>query len=163
MFQKFTSSPLQVVVDPKNLGLVLVSPRQRAHRTFHLLFEHLPELPPHILSEEVREWDYGHCSYVHTSCHLLNNKQGITMALRLQKSKRKTASGIFGRTGTALVHSNDSFSDMNQMSRGRVCQRNARSGRQCHFNGQGNILVEPRNIFTWSFLGSRTPSTVCAR
>jgi len=48
-----------VLVDPKNLCTVFVSPRQRAHKTFHLLFEHMPELPHHILSEEVREWDYG--------------------------------------------------------------------------------------------------------
>ncbi|KAG5647607.1 hypothetical protein DXG03_008960 [Asterophora parasitica] len=48
-----------LIVDPKNLSTVFVSPRQRAHKTFHLLFGHLPELPHHILSEEVREWDYG--------------------------------------------------------------------------------------------------------
>ncbi|KAF5384926.1 hypothetical protein D9615_001405 [Tricholomella constricta] len=46
-------------VDPKNLCTVFVSPRQRAHKTFHLLFGHYSELPHHILSEEVREWDYG--------------------------------------------------------------------------------------------------------
>ncbi|KAF8078756.1 histidine phosphatase superfamily [Lyophyllum atratum] len=48
-----------LVVDPKNLCTVFVSPRQRAHKTFHLLFAHVPEVPHHILSEEVREWDYG--------------------------------------------------------------------------------------------------------
>ena len=62
---------VQVVIDPKNLGLVLVSPRQRAHKTFHLLFDHLRESPPHIVTEEVREWDYGHYSYAHIS-FLLN-------------------------------------------------------------------------------------------
>lgn len=46
------------IIDPKNLCTVMVSPRQRAHKTFHLLFEHT-ELPNHILTEEVREWDYG--------------------------------------------------------------------------------------------------------
>ncbi|KAH7928484.1 phosphoglycerate mutase-like protein [Leucogyrophana mollusca] len=46
-------------IDPENLCVALVSPRQRAHKTFHLLFEHLPQFPHHILSEEVREWDYG--------------------------------------------------------------------------------------------------------
>ncbi|KAG9314253.1 histidine phosphatase superfamily [Chiua virens] len=46
-------------LDPKNLGIVFVSPRIRAHKTFHLLFEHLPEVPQHELTEEVREWDYG--------------------------------------------------------------------------------------------------------
>ncbi|EIW86843.1 phosphoglycerate mutase-like protein [Coniophora puteana RWD-64-598 SS2] len=48
-------------IDPKNLCVVFVSPRIRAHKTFHLLFEHLPgsDLPSHILNEEMREWDYG--------------------------------------------------------------------------------------------------------
>ncbi|PSS37577.1 hypothetical protein PHLCEN_2v593 [Hermanssonia centrifuga] len=36
-----------------------VSPRTRAHRTFHLLFDHLKELPKHVITEEAREWDYG--------------------------------------------------------------------------------------------------------
>ncbi|KAH0590885.1 hypothetical protein H2248_001001 [Termitomyces sp. 'cryptogamus'] len=48
-----------LIIDPKNLCTVFISPRQRAHRTFHLLFGHLPEEPHHILTEEVREWDYG--------------------------------------------------------------------------------------------------------
>ncbi|OCH95830.1 phosphoglycerate mutase-like protein [Obba rivulosa] len=47
------------VIDPKNVCTVYVSPRKRAHRTFHLLFDHLPELPRHVTTEEVREWDYG--------------------------------------------------------------------------------------------------------
>ncbi|KAJ6509400.1 histidine phosphatase superfamily [Mycena vitilis] len=46
------------VLDPKNLCTVFVSPRQRAHRTFHLLFEHV-ETPHHLITEECREWDYG--------------------------------------------------------------------------------------------------------
>jgi len=46
------------VLDPKNLCTVFVSPRQRAHKTFHLLFEHV-ETPHHTLTEECREWDYG--------------------------------------------------------------------------------------------------------
>jgi len=49
-----------VVVEPRNLCTVLVSPRQRAHRTFHLLFEHTG-VPNHALTEEVQEWDYGMC------------------------------------------------------------------------------------------------------
>jgi sedoheptulose-bisphosphatase len=48
-----------VIIDPTNLSTVFVSPRQRAHKTFHLLFGHLPQFPHHILTEEVREWDYG--------------------------------------------------------------------------------------------------------
>ncbi|KAK0198250.1 histidine phosphatase superfamily [Armillaria mellea] len=46
------------IIDPKNLCTVFVSPRQRAHKTFHLLFGHV-EMPHHIITEEVREWDYG--------------------------------------------------------------------------------------------------------
>ncbi|EDR15129.1 uncharacterized protein LACBIDRAFT_242520 [Laccaria bicolor S238N-H82] len=46
-------------IDPKNLCTVLVSPRQRAHRTFDLLFEHLEDAPEYSLTEDVREWDYG--------------------------------------------------------------------------------------------------------
>ncbi|KAJ7706318.1 histidine phosphatase superfamily [Mycena rosella] len=46
------------VLDPKNLCTVFVSPRQRAHKTFHLLFEHV-ETPHHLITEECREWDYG--------------------------------------------------------------------------------------------------------
>ncbi|KAF8922730.1 phosphoglycerate mutase-like protein [Mucidula mucida] len=45
-------------IDPKNLCTVFVSPRIRAHRTFHLLFSNV-ETPHHILTEEAREWDYG--------------------------------------------------------------------------------------------------------
>ncbi|KAF9076144.1 phosphoglycerate mutase-like protein [Rhodocollybia butyracea] len=45
-------------IDPKNLCTVFVSPRQRAHKTFHLLFAHV-ETPHHILTEDAREWDYG--------------------------------------------------------------------------------------------------------
>jgi broad specificity phosphatase PhoE len=39
--------------------MVFVSPRERAHKTFHLLFAHLPELPAHVTDELVSEWDYG--------------------------------------------------------------------------------------------------------
>jgi probable phosphoglycerate mutase len=46
------------LIDPKNLCTVLVSPRQRAHKTFHLLFGHV-KTPDHIVTEDVREWDYG--------------------------------------------------------------------------------------------------------
>ena len=47
------------ILDPKNLCIAFVSPRKRAQRTFDLLMEHLPEKPNHVLTEEVREWDYG--------------------------------------------------------------------------------------------------------
>ncbi|KAI0697127.1 phosphoglycerate mutase-like protein [Cytidiella melzeri] len=47
------------VLDPANLCMVFVSPRKRAHNTFHLLFDHLEKVPHHQITEEVREWDYG--------------------------------------------------------------------------------------------------------
>jgi len=46
-------------LDPSDLGVTFISPRIRAHKTFHLLFEHLLEVPNHVITEEVREWDYG--------------------------------------------------------------------------------------------------------
>jgi len=47
------------LISPDTLGYVFVSPRQRAHKTFDLLFENIPEKPPHEVTEDVREWDYG--------------------------------------------------------------------------------------------------------
>ncbi|KAH9486612.1 Acid phosphatase [Psilocybe cubensis] len=46
------------LLDPKNICTAQVSPRQRAATTFHLLFDHTVE-PDYVLTEEVREWDYG--------------------------------------------------------------------------------------------------------
>jgi len=48
------------LVDPANICYVFVSPRQRAHKTFHLLFadQNIPS-PAHEITEDVREWDYG--------------------------------------------------------------------------------------------------------
>ncbi|KAF8973877.1 histidine phosphatase superfamily [Flammula alnicola] len=48
-----------LVIEPKNLCTVQVSPRQRARKTFELLFEHLGKLPDHVLTEDVQEWNYG--------------------------------------------------------------------------------------------------------
>ncbi|KAF9569896.1 phosphoglycerate mutase-like protein [Agrocybe pediades] len=48
-----------LLLDPKNICTALVSPRQRAHTTFHLLFQHIGTLPNHVLTEEVAEWNYG--------------------------------------------------------------------------------------------------------
>ncbi|KIO18559.1 hypothetical protein M407DRAFT_225269, partial [Tulasnella calospora MUT 4182] len=45
--------------DPENLSHTWVSPRERALKTFELLFESLDELPPHEVCEDVGEWDYG--------------------------------------------------------------------------------------------------------
>ncbi|KDQ63406.1 hypothetical protein JAAARDRAFT_29435 [Jaapia argillacea MUCL 33604] len=47
------------LLDPNNLCMVFVSPRLRAHHTFHLLFDHLPKLPDHVTTEACAEWDYG--------------------------------------------------------------------------------------------------------
>ena len=47
------------LIDTVNLQVVLVSPRRRAHDTFHLLTSHLPQPPNHVFTENVREWDYG--------------------------------------------------------------------------------------------------------
>ncbi|ELU43073.1 histidine phosphatase superfamily domain-containing protein [Rhizoctonia solani AG-1 IA] len=47
------------LLDPDNMCHVFISPRQRAHNTFHLLFDTYPKAPPHTVTEEVREWDYG--------------------------------------------------------------------------------------------------------
>jgi probable phosphoglycerate mutase len=47
------------LIDTVNLQIVLISPRRRAHDTFHLLTGHLPQAPNHVITELVREWDYG--------------------------------------------------------------------------------------------------------
>ncbi|THH06951.1 hypothetical protein EW145_g3729 [Phellinidium pouzarii] len=47
------------LLDPTTICYAYVSPRVRARRTFDLLFAGVPKPPPHVLSEEVREWDYG--------------------------------------------------------------------------------------------------------
>ncbi|TDL28591.1 phosphoglycerate mutase-like protein [Rickenella mellea] len=58
-----TRSPLLVgqgkLINPDTLCHVFVSPRQRAQKTFELLFSDLPKLPPHETCDAVREWDYG--------------------------------------------------------------------------------------------------------
>ncbi|TFK30784.1 phosphoglycerate mutase-like protein [Coprinopsis marcescibilis] len=45
-------------IDSRNIATAIVSPRQRAHRTFDLLFVN-QETPKLQTTEEVREWDYG--------------------------------------------------------------------------------------------------------
>jgi sedoheptulose-bisphosphatase len=58
--QSPVSHRLIELLDPANICMVFVSPRQRAHTTFHLLFGHLgQQVPEHVISELVREWDYG--------------------------------------------------------------------------------------------------------
>lgn len=53
-----------------------MSPRQRAHKTFHLLFEHV-KTPDHILTEEAREWDYGMSSTYHYEIIYSTDHRGI--------------------------------------------------------------------------------------
>ncbi|KAF9056510.1 histidine phosphatase superfamily [Panaeolus papilionaceus] len=48
-----------LLLDPANLNKVIVSPRQRAYKTFQLLFQHLSLVPEHVTSEKVGEWNYG--------------------------------------------------------------------------------------------------------
>ncbi|PPQ63012.1 hypothetical protein CVT24_006118 [Panaeolus cyanescens] len=48
-----------LLLDPANLTKALISPRQRAYKTFQLLFQHLSLLPEHDISEQVGEWNYG--------------------------------------------------------------------------------------------------------
>jgi len=49
------------LITPSTICHALVSPRQRARKTFELLFANLPtdEKPPYEICEGVREWDYG--------------------------------------------------------------------------------------------------------
>jgi len=57
MAQVFVGEGL--VIDPENLCTVQVSPRQRAQKTFRLLFEHTGTLPEYVLNAGVQEWNYG--------------------------------------------------------------------------------------------------------
>lgn len=60
-------------MDCKSLTKIFVSPRQRARKTFDLLFSREGSLPPYELTEEVREWDYGDYEGLVTSeIHKLN-------------------------------------------------------------------------------------------
>jgi broad specificity phosphatase PhoE len=61
------------LIDTVNLQVVLVSPRRRAHDTFHLLTSHLPQSPNHVFTENVREWDYG--DYEGLKSHEIKAKQ----------------------------------------------------------------------------------------
>ncbi|KAF8634472.1 hypothetical protein AX15_000913 [Amanita polypyramis BW_CC] len=47
-----------VLIDPNKCFKAIVSPRQRALKTFRLFFAHTRE-PPHEVSDDVRDWDYG--------------------------------------------------------------------------------------------------------
>ena len=64
LYKCFTQKEL---VDPTNLERIFLSPRQRATKTFELLFDkHRSEIaqcstggPVVQITEDVREWDYG--------------------------------------------------------------------------------------------------------
>ncbi|KZS95951.1 phosphoglycerate mutase-like protein [Sistotremastrum niveocremeum HHB9708] len=47
------------LLDPANMCHILISPRRRAHETFHLLFGDESQAPSHEITNDVREWDYG--------------------------------------------------------------------------------------------------------
>lgn len=50
------------VLDPAHIQHVFVSPRQRAQKTFSLLFEDRGvDAPSHSIEDGIREWDYGVC------------------------------------------------------------------------------------------------------
>ncbi|GAA5822217.1 hypothetical protein JCM10212_002494 [Sporobolomyces blumeae] len=63
------------VLDPTHLKHAFVSPRQRAQKTFQLLFEgSATGVPEHSLEEQVREWEYGVCEGKKT--HEIRNEVG---------------------------------------------------------------------------------------
>ncbi|CAE7073295.1 unnamed protein product [Rhizoctonia solani] len=48
------------LIDPADVEYAFISPRQRASKTFELLFADTPGgAPSHELTDECREWDYG--------------------------------------------------------------------------------------------------------
>jgi len=47
------------LIDPDSVSHIIVSPRQRAQKTFQLLFAAVDKLPSFTTSNLVREWDYG--------------------------------------------------------------------------------------------------------
>ncbi|GAA5917857.1 hypothetical protein JCM8208_001883 [Rhodotorula glutinis] len=51
-----------MVLDPAHIQHVFVSPRQRAQKTFSLLFDNRGvDVPSYSTEDGVREWDYGVC------------------------------------------------------------------------------------------------------
>jgi len=47
------------LLDCNSIAKIFVSPRQRSHKTFEILFSREGKVPPHEVTEDVREWDYG--------------------------------------------------------------------------------------------------------
>jgi broad specificity phosphatase PhoE len=50
--------PRAELLDPVHIQHAFISPRQRAQKTFKLLFQG-SELPPYSTEEGIQEWDYG--------------------------------------------------------------------------------------------------------
>ena len=88
---------LSEVLDVKNLCTVLVSPRQRAHKTFHLLFEHVTP-PPHMVTETVREWDYGKPFHIPFPSLLTPAPQATTKASSPPRSSSANPTSTSGPT-----------------------------------------------------------------
>ncbi|KIL71798.1 hypothetical protein M378DRAFT_155407 [Amanita muscaria Koide BX008] len=60
------------LIDPGRCYKVLVSPRQRALRTFKLAFAHTKE-PPHVVAPDVQEWNYGdYDGFTSSDIHKMN-------------------------------------------------------------------------------------------
>lgn len=55
----YAADNLSGLLDCNNLAKIFISPRQRARKTFDLLFSREGKLPPHEVTDLVREWDYG--------------------------------------------------------------------------------------------------------
>lgn len=52
-------APLAELLDPDHIQVAFVSPRQRARKTFDLLFEEYGKAPHSVTDDDAREWDYG--------------------------------------------------------------------------------------------------------
>lgn len=93
-------------IDPKNLCVAFISPRQRSHKTFHLLFGHLPKVPDHVITEECREWDYGLLLLIllrYTAVILMCLDIVIMRAFSLPRSRKGVRHGRSGKTGKLLL------------------------------------------------------------
>ncbi|TKA56420.1 hypothetical protein B0A53_01990 [Rhodotorula sp. CCFEE 5036] len=55
------------ILDPAHIQHVFVSPRQRAQKTYDLLFQDVDKKPSCSVEEDVREWEYGLCEGKTTS------------------------------------------------------------------------------------------------
>ena len=49
------------ILDPAHIQHVFVSPRQRAQKTYDLLFQDVDKKPSCSVEQDVREWEYGVC------------------------------------------------------------------------------------------------------